>query len=91
MGDTITCRASRRNYRRQFSEGLHRDQTRTDGQHGTRQPIRHPDGNCGRVLVLFAQPELSTRAYHALNIQRLAVQWMPTIVNGDLLSVVGGM
>ncbi len=91
MGHTITRRASRRNYRRQLGEGLHRDETRTDGQHRTRQAIRHPDGNGGRVLILFAQPELLTRSYRPLNIQRLAVQGMPTIVNGDLLSVVGGM
>ncbi len=91
MGPTITRRAGRCNHRRQLAEGIHRDETWTDGQHGTRHAIRHPDGNRGRVLVLIAQPELATRADRASHIQGLAVQWMPAIVNRDLLSVVGGM
>jgi hypothetical protein len=91
MGHTITRRASRRNYRRQLGEGLHRDETGTDGQHGTRHAIRHPDGNRRGVLIVIAQPELATRADCAPHIQRLAVKRMPPIVNGDLLRVVGGM
>jgi len=91
MRHTITRRVSRRNYRRQFGEGVHRNETWTDGQHGTRQPIRHPDGNRGAVLIVIAQPELATRADGAPHLQGLAVQRVPAIVNGDLLSVVGGM
>ncbi|HYN09671.1 MAG TPA: hypothetical protein VES67_19980 [Vicinamibacterales bacterium] len=91
MGDTITRRAGGRNYRRQLGQCVHRDETRADGQHGTRHAIRHPDGNRGRVLVSIAQPQLATRAYRAPNTHGLAVQRMPGIVNGDLLSVVGGM
>jgi hypothetical protein len=91
MGHTITRRAGRRNYRCQLDEGVDRDETWTDGQRGTRQAIRHPDGNRGGVLVVSAQPELPTRADRASHIQSLAVQRMPAIVNGDLLSVVGGM
>lgn len=91
MRHTITRRARGRNDQCQLGEGLHRDETGTDGQRGTRHAIRHPDGNRGRVLVVIAEPELATRADDASNIQRLAVQRMPAIVNGDLLSVVGGM
>ena len=91
MGDTITCRAGRRNHRHQLGERVHRDEPRPDGQHGTGHAIRHPDGNRGRVRRLIAQPELAARVYHASNLQGLAVQRMPGIVNGDLLSVVGGM
>jgi hypothetical protein len=91
MGHTITRRAGRRNYRRQLDEGVHRDETWPHGQRGTRQAIRHPDGNRGGLLVLIAQPELTTRTDGASHIQRLAMQRMPAIVNRDLLSVVGGM
>jgi hypothetical protein len=43
------------------------------------------------VLVLIAQPELATMAHAALHENRLAMQRMPGIVNGYVLSVVGGM
>jgi hypothetical protein len=91
MGDTITCRADCCNHRRQLGQGVHRNETRADGQHGTRHAICHPDGNRGRALVLIEEPELATRANRASNMQGLAVQRMPGIVDGDLLSVVGGM
>jgi hypothetical protein len=91
MRHTITRRTSDRNDRRQLGEGLYRDKTGTDRQRGTRHAIRHPNGNRGGVLVVIAQPELATRANRASHLQGLAVQRMPAIVNGDLLSVVGGM
>ncbi len=91
MGDTITRRSGGGNYRRQLRQRLHGDESRAHGQHGTRQAIRHPDGNRGCVLVVIAQPQLATRTHRAPNTQGLAVQRMPEIVNGDVLSVVGGM
>jgi hypothetical protein len=91
MGLTITRGASRCNHRRQLSQGRHRSETRPDRQHRTRHAIRHPDRNGCRRRVVIAQPEFATRAYRAPNLQGLAVQRMPRVVNGDLLSVVGGM
>lgn len=91
MGDTITRRAGARNDRRQLRQALHGDETRAHGQHGTRHAIRHPDRNRGRVLVVIAQPQLATPPDRAPNAQGLTVERMPRIVNGDLLSVVGGI
>jgi hypothetical protein len=41
--------------------------------------------------MLVAEPDLATLSDAALHENRLAMQRMPGIVNGDLLSVVGGM
>jgi hypothetical protein len=91
MGDTITCHARRGNHRRQLGQGVHRDETWADRQHGTGHAIRHPDRNRGRADVVLAQPQLATIAHAALHANRLAMQRMPRIVDRDLLSVVGGM
>jgi hypothetical protein len=41
--------------------------------------------------MLLAEPELATMPHAALYHNRLAMQRMPRIVDGDFLSVVGGM
>jgi hypothetical protein len=91
MRDTITRGANRCNHRREFGQSGHRNEPRPDGQPRTRHAIRHPDRNGRGRRVVIAQPEFATRAYRAPNLQSLAVQRMPRIVDGDLLSVVGGM
>jgi hypothetical protein len=73
----------------EFGKGLDRHQGGTGGQRGTRHAIRHPHRNRGRVLL--AEPDIAALPHTALHENRLAVQRMPAIVNGDLLSVVGGM
>jgi hypothetical protein len=91
IGDAIVRRAGGVDQRCKLAEGFDRDEDRPDGQRGTGHAIRHPDRNRGRVLVVLAQPELATMAHAALNQNRLAVQRMPRIVDGEFLSVVGRM
>jgi hypothetical protein len=43
------------------------------------------------VLIPIEEPHLATVANASQHANRLAMQRMPRIVNGDLLSVVGGM
>ena len=63
----------------------------TNRECGTRHAIRHPDWNRGRALIGLAEPDLATLSHAALHENRLAMQRMPGIVNGYVLSVVGGM
>jgi hypothetical protein len=91
MRHTITRRAGGGNHRCQLGQGVHRDEAGADGQHGARHAIRHPDRNRGRVVVWITEPHLATAAHVAPHAHRLAVQRMPRIVHGDVLSVVGGM
>jgi hypothetical protein len=91
MGDAIVRRARSGHQRGELSEGFDRDEDGTCGECGTRHTIRHPDRNRGRARLAFAQPDLAPMSHAALHEQRLAVQWMPRVVNRDVLSVVGGM
>ena len=91
MGDAIVRRACSDHQRCELDEGFNRDQDGTDGQRGTGHAIRHPHRNRRRALVVLAQPNLAAIPHAALHENRLAMQRMPGIVNGDLLSVVGGM
>jgi hypothetical protein len=91
MGDVIVRRACGGHQRGELSEGFDGNEDGTGGECGTRHAIRHPDRNRGRARIALAQPDLATMSHAALHHQRLAVQWMPRIVNGDLLSVVGRM
>ncbi len=91
MGDAIVRRASGGHQRGELSEGFDGNEDRTSGECGTRHTVRHPDRNRGRARIALAQPDLATMSHAALHEQRLAVQRMPRIVNGDVLSVVGGM
>jgi hypothetical protein len=91
MGDAIVRRACGGHQQGELHEGFDRDEDRTSGQRRTRHAISHPDRNCGRALIGLAKPDLATMSHAALHEQRLAVKRMPRIVNGDVLSVVGGM
>jgi hypothetical protein len=92
MGDAIVRRACSGHQRRKLDEGVDRHEDRTEREGGTRHTIGHPDRNRGRALILLAQPDVAALSPHAPRHQnRLAMQRMPRIVNGDLLSVVGGM
>jgi hypothetical protein len=91
IGEAIVRRAGGVNQRRQLGQGFDRHEDRADGQRGTGHTIRHPHRNRGCVPIVLAQPELATGEYAALYDNRLAMQRMPGIVNGYLLSVVGRM
>ena len=91
MGDAIVRRARGRHQRGELDEGVDSDDDGTNRQRGTRHAIRHPDRNRGRALILLAEPDLAALSHAALHANRLAVQRMPRIVNGDVLSVMGGM
>ena len=54
-------------------------------------PARWKDWTAGGALTLLAQPDFTAMSHAALHANGLAVQWMPRIVNGYVLSVVGGM
>ena len=91
IGDAIVRRVGGIDQRGEFGEGFNRDEDRADRERGTRHAIRHPHRYRGRRLIVFAQPQLATLPRTAPSEHRLAMQRMPRIVNGDLLSVVGGM
>ncbi|MGH9194905.1 MAG: hypothetical protein ACRD1T_04100 [Acidimicrobiia bacterium] len=91
MGDAIVRRACGGHQRRELDEGFDRHEDGTDRESGTGHAIGHPDRNRGRPLIVLAEPDLAALSYAALHENRLAMQRMPGIVNGDLLSVVGGM
>jgi hypothetical protein len=90
-GDAIVRRASGLHQRRQFGEGFDGDADRAGRQRGAGHAIRHPDRNRGGPLLRLAQPDLAALSHTALHENRLAVERMPRIVNGDVLSMVGGM
>ena len=60
-------------------------------QRGARDAVRHPHGNGRRALIGVAGPDLAAMAHAALHDNGLAMQRMPRIVNGNVLSVVGRM
>jgi hypothetical protein len=91
MGDAIVRRACGGHQRCQLHQAFDRDEDRTSGQRRTRHAISHPDRNCGRALIVLAQPHLAALSHAALHENRLAVQRMPRIVNGYVRSVVGRM
>lgn len=75
----------------QFGEGFDGDENLAGRQRGAGHAIGHPHRNRGGALIGLAEPHLAAMAHAALDENRLAVQRMPRIVNGDVLSVVGGM
>ena len=77
--------------RRELDEGFDGNEDRTNRECGTCHAIRHPNRNRGRAIFVLAEPDLAAMSHAALHDNRLAVQRMPGIVNGDVLSVVGGM
>ena len=91
MGDAIVRRARGGYQRGELGEGFNGDKDRADRERGTGHAIGHPNGNRGRLLIGFAQPDLTAMSNAPLHGNYLAVQRMPRIVNGDVLSVVGGM
>lgn len=84
-------RAGGGHQRRELEEAFDRNEDRTNRECGTRHAIGHPNWNRGRALIWLAEPDLAAMSHAALHENRLAVQRMPGIVNGDVLSVVGGM
>jgi hypothetical protein len=90
-GDAIVHRARGVHQRRQFGKGFDGDEDRAGRQRGAGHAIGHPHRNRGGALILLAEPDLAAMSHAALHANRLAVQRMPRIVNGDVLSVVGGM
>jgi hypothetical protein len=84
-------RAGGGDQRGQLGEGFDGHEGRTFRQRGAGCPIRHPHRNRGGLLVLIAEPDITAMPYAPQHDDRLAMQRMPGIVNGDLLSVVGGM
>jgi hypothetical protein len=91
MGDAIVRRARGRHQRGEFDERIDSDDDGTNRQRGTRHAIGHPDRNRSCALIVLAQPHLAAMSHAALHADRLAVQRMPAIVDGDFLSVVGRM
>jgi hypothetical protein len=91
MGDAIVRRACGIHQRRQFRERFNRHEDWAGRQRGAGRTIRHPHRNRGGALIRLAQPDLTAMSHAALHTNRLAVQRMPRIVNGDVLSVMGGM
>ena len=91
MGDAIVRRVCRGHQRGEHDQGFDRYEDRTRGQRGTRHAISHPHRNRGRALIVLAEPHLAALSHAPLHENRLAVQRMPRIVNGDVLSVVGRM
>ena len=91
MGDAIVRRAGGSHQRCELDEGIDRYEDGTRRQRSTRDAIGHPDRHCGRSLIVLTQPHLAALPHAALDENRLAMLRMPRIVNGDLLSVVGGM
>jgi len=90
MGDAIVRRACSGDQGQKLGECVDGDQDRPLRQRGTRDAIRHPNRNGGSALTL-AQPDVTAMSHAALHANGLAVQWMPRIVDGYVLSVVGGM
>ena len=91
MGDAIVRRACSGDQGRKLGEGVDGNQDRPLRQCGTRDAIRHPHRNGGGALIRLAQPDFTAVSHAALHAYGLAVQWMPRIVNGYVLNVVGGM
>jgi hypothetical protein len=91
MGDAIVRRACSGDQGRKLGEGFDGDEDRTTRQCGTRDAIRHPHRNRGGALILLAQPDFTAMSHAPLHANSLAMQWMPRIVNGYVLSVVGRM
>ena len=91
MGDAIVRRAGGSHQRCELDEGIDRYEDGTRRQRSTRDAIGHPDRNRRRARIGLAEPHLAPLSHAALYDNRLAVERMPRIVNGDLLSVVGGM
>ena len=85
-------RSARGGYERgQLGERFDRYEDRAEGQRGAGHAVRHPHGNGGRVPILLAEPHVTPVAQAPPNKNHLAMQRMPSVVNGDVLSVVGGM
>ena len=85
----IVRRAGGVDQRCECGEGFDRNHDWTDGQRGTRHAIRHPHGNGGRVLILLAEPHVTTVAQAPLHENCLAMQRVPRVVNSDVLGAVG--
>ena len=75
--------------RGELGEGFDRDEDGAEGQCGAGHSVGHPHRNSGGVLILLAQPHVTTVPHAPLNENRLAMQRMPLVTNDDVLSAVG--
>jgi hypothetical protein len=82
-------RARGGNQRGELGEGFDRDEDGAEGQCGAGHSVGHPHRDGGGVLILLAQPHVTTVAHAPLHENRLAVQRMPRVMNDDVLSAVG--
>ncbi len=84
-------RAGGSHQRDELAQGVDRYEDGPRRQRRTRDAVGHPDRNGRRVLFGLAKPHLAALSHAALHANRLPMQRMPGIVNGDFFSVVGGM
>ena len=75
--------------RGKLGEGFDRDEDGAEGQCGASHSVGHPHRNGSGVLILLAQPHVTTVAHASLDENRLAMQRMPRVMNDDVLSAVG--
>jgi hypothetical protein len=91
IDDAILRRARGDHQRRQLAQRFDRDHHWTDRERRTGHAIRHPDRNRRGALIVGVEPHLAAMPHAPLHQNRSAMQRMPGIVNGDVLSVMGGM
>lgn len=75
--------------RGQLGQRFDRYEDGADGQRGAGHAVCHPHGNGGRVLILLAEPHVTTVAQAPLHDNCLAMQRVPAVMNDDMLSTVG--
>jgi hypothetical protein len=89
ISEAIVRRARGGDQRGQFGEGFDRYEDGAEGQCGAGHSVGHPHRNGSDVLILLAQPHVTTVAHAPLHENRLAMQRMPRVMNDDVLSAVG--
>ena len=89
IDDAIVRRAGGRDQGREFGERLDGDEDRAGRHCGAGGAIGHPDRDRCRAVIVLNKPHLTTMAHAAPHENRLAMQRMPAVMNGDVLSVVG--
>ena len=75
--------------RGQLGQRFDRYEDGADGQRRAGHAVRHPHGNGGRLVILLAEPHVTTVAQAPLHENRLAMQRVPAIMHDDVLSTVG--
>ena len=91
IDDAIVHCARGGDQRGQLGQRVDANEGGTSGQRRARGAVRHPHRNRGGLLVVLTQPDVTALPHAPLHQNRLAVQRMPLVMNGYVLSVVGGM